>query len=1157
MQHGDQDQCAQANTCSSNQLARKVLVLIEIESGASIVALSLAAMAHSMQKLVVDDIVCEADRRIIGSSQTWDSQALQESCARVVAATCQRIASCCGLDDRPLMLVCKHSCPHIALALMQVLMHGNVYDYMTQAHRTKMMADALQVLKRQEGTDAVTGDVKMRTNAGPWKLPGSGDLVFRTRMFMSRRVRKNLCLVFTVFSESQLERNWNAVPDSSAVDQRTKHAVCDCLLSLNSEAECIFKDCHYVIAQHPPHAFSPNNHSILEHEDDMLWEESSFRRLPSSQPAQQHLNVDAVKRRGEDKSSSRKVEDKETSKLSPEKPIPLPVTVQEIKRFPNISGYRDKTDPVVELILGAEKCLTTCKTDAGGTAMFNETLILPKWPADSTLTIKVYDKDAYAMELLGEASVDLQRFDLDSLDDPETFRPLTINAYKRGKVAGQVVLVLPPERGPEQELPLTPPDRPPWASSLASRAVSDVFEACGLALDLSDTASHLTIAHAQIVAHLVNVPATVMDSLNTVCSHGDDLQLLEGMLDTAKMVYCKTSGEQSSGTKALSEQQPWWVAAYASLGLECRYQQYVEEFSRLLRRGAALVVDTIHRHDKVVNRLWHAQTELDELEREAKVQVGLSVSVKVVIKKLLSDLQIATSKLERLRTALSQKLHARRLDANAFVQRLGREGQALLSVHQDMLLSQADLQDSMDKFAFDTWVMKLHQQREAARVVRAMEAEERASRRATRAQTVLTPPASSSQGQSELRASVLSLSQSLETDKRSEIVFDAMLLLLHRQLDIQTPTACLEALQHMDCHHAVSSEDLELMAPLIDSPLWNQEPPILDQVSSTAASEMTARMPGQEQEVEKLVHRFLHALYHYHSSLHARHNFRLTGREDSVTEDTEDRTKVTRTSSLGRTKSSIRAAQVVKRTKTVKLGDMVPGLKNEGQQRTEEDKRVREDEDMIRLQTEVIVQERTLDKLQLKLDDAVARKLRIMTDTLRLRNTIRKGREAVKWIKEQALFAGDERLPPGKQSENQSTASRLGAAAFLSRRDTEKRLSMALGAGIQERQAHAAKRAAAKASLQACLLVYLGPLTSSARESVLDHVWFAAISAGLTGMVTPPATPATPVSAAAAHSAKSKLSARVRAANEVRSNILQAALRETPRIASQVFVPVP
>ena len=161
----------------------------------------------------------------------------------------------------------------------------------------------------------------------------------------------------------------------------------------------------------------------------------------------------------------------------------------------------------------------------------------------------------------------------------------------------------------------------------------------------------------------------------------------------------------------------------------------------------------------------------------------------------------------------------------------------------------------------------------------------------------------------------------------------------------------------------------------------------------------------------------------------------------------------------------------------------------------------------------------------------------------------------MKWIKEQALFAGDERLPPGKQSECQSTASRLGA--FLSRRDTENRVSMALGAGIQERQAHAAKRAAAKASLQACLLVYLGPLTSSARESILDHVWFAAISAGLTGMVTPPETPATPASAAAAHSAKSKPSARHRAANDVHSNTIQAALRETPRIASQVLHPVP
>ena len=64
---------------------------------------------------------------------------------------------------------------------------------------------------------------------------------------------------------------------------------------------------------------------------------------------------------------------------------------------------------------------------------------------------------------------------------------------------------------------------------------------------------------------------------------------------------------------------------------KCIVQVYVEEFVRFLKWRCTKKIEDMHRLQKVKDRLWKAQAELDNLETQAKLQLGLSISVKLVI----------------------------------------------------------------------------------------------------------------------------------------------------------------------------------------------------------------------------------------------------------------------------------------------------------------------------------------------------------------------------------------------------------------------------------------------------------------------------------------------------------------------------------------------
>ena len=139
----------------------------------------------------------------------------------------------------------------------------------------------------------------------------------------------------------------------------------------------------------------------------------------------------------------------------------LRVTVLGIRNFSGVVGVGDRTDPYVELALGAERRVTTTKSDAGGTVTFREALEFSKDAGDNILSVAVYDDntvskngETQANEKLGSATVDLRAYDLierrlDAI--PEVHAAATpadtsgavvsVDVYKRGLVVGQVLVV--------------------------------------------------------------------------------------------------------------------------------------------------------------------------------------------------------------------------------------------------------------------------------------------------------------------------------------------------------------------------------------------------------------------------------------------------------------------------------------------------------------------------------------------------------------------------------------------------------------------------------------------------------------------------------------------------------------------------------------------
>ena len=101
--------------------------------------------------------------------------------------------------------------------------------------------------------------------------------------------------------------------------------------------------------------------------------------------------------------------------------ISLRVMVHDIRDFPEYSGFMDKTDPYVQLQLGAESYKTKYKNNVGGNATFNESFTFSKQASDNIMTITVWDKDTLSDDLLGERQIDLRLFDLNcGVRDPAT-----------------------------------------------------------------------------------------------------------------------------------------------------------------------------------------------------------------------------------------------------------------------------------------------------------------------------------------------------------------------------------------------------------------------------------------------------------------------------------------------------------------------------------------------------------------------------------------------------------------------------------------------------------------------------------------------------------------------------------------------------------------
>ena len=211
------------------------------------------------------------------------------------------------------------------------------------------------------------------------------------------------------------------------------------------------------------------------------------------------------------------------------------------------------------------------------------------------------------------------------------------------------------------------------ASELATNSLLQCFVSCGFCSGEHQEAKS-SMGFDDVLCHLVSVPRLVIESLS----------------------------QPSTSPSALVLQ----------LGLEHQFDLFMQEFTRIFTWRGAHMMDFISRREKVASRLWQAKEELDELDRQAKVQVGLSVSVKVMIRDLLSDLQKSTSYTERCRSKMKSLLIARGEDEKSFFQSLDSDSKALLTAHQEALFCQANLRNSITKFEFDGWIQNIHQQRQ-------------------------------------------------------------------------------------------------------------------------------------------------------------------------------------------------------------------------------------------------------------------------------------------------------------------------------------------------------------------------------------------------------------------------------------------------------------
>ena len=119
----------------------------------------------------------------------------------------------------------------------------------------------------------------------------------------------------------------------------------------------------------------------------------------------------------------------------------------------------------------------------------------------------------------------------------------------------------------------------------------------------------------------------------------------------------------------------------------------------------------MHRLQKVKDRLCKAQAELDNLETQAKLQLGLSISVKLVINQSLLLLQEATSNTEKIRNHLLKCLQARGERESAFFDGLELTRVEIVGSHERVLLCQSVLRTEVTQLNFDDWFLHVRAER--------------------------------------------------------------------------------------------------------------------------------------------------------------------------------------------------------------------------------------------------------------------------------------------------------------------------------------------------------------------------------------------------------------------------------------------------------------
>jgi len=363
------------------------------------------------------------------------------------------------------------------------------------------------------------------------------------------------------------------------------------------------------------------------------------------------------------------------------------------------------------------------------------------------------------------------------------------------------------------------------------------------------------------------------------------------------------------------------------------------------------------RRDKVAARLNRARDEIYSLERQAKVQVGLSVAVKLSIQTLLGDLQEATTHKEQRKAKMIQRLTARGEKESTFFQSLGPQGKRLLVAQEEMLMCQTVLRQC-NRFNFDSWVTVVEDER-AEQIQRARAQQEEKEREEV------------GKGANQRKKRTAAQSN-LQSTILPDIVQDAVQILLNVSLtsSMRSSTDSLQPIESLHFRdlsrlssldaHSVTLENLELLAPLLQSEAFLQY--------SNEYVSVADLPPDEKGYVGRVLCKLLLSLFEYANSICLREAERKSNQRLA------DKPKHSQVLGRGRSKSP----QNAKSPPTNHPHPSSLSVPVGQEQLLENDQREREQEEIMMLKSQLLVSKRAMAQIQTKLDDAVAKKLCII-----------------------------------------------------------------------------------------------------------------------------------------------------------------------------------